>query len=141
MKPILKFRFMDEKTEFAQRLRAAMIAAGHEARPAVLEHGFNMTYWGRPVTFQAVSRWLRGEAIPSQDKLQALAVWLGVEPQALRFGDRAAQQIREQHARWENAINTGERETLELFLSLAPEDKHVVREVIRAFAGKRSGAR
>lgn len=125
---------MDEKAEFAQRLRNAMIAAGYEARPAVLERGFNTTYWGRPVTFQAVSRWLRGEAIPAQDKLQALAMWLGIEPHALRFGDKAAQQIREQQARWQNAIVPAEREVLDMFLRLSPEHKKVVREVIAAFA-------
>ena len=59
---------MDEKAEFAQRLRAAMQFAGYEARPAVLEKQFNTRYWGRSVTFQAVSRWLRGEAMPAQDK-------------------------------------------------------------------------
>ncbi len=96
-----------------------------------------MSYWGRPVTFQAVSRWLRGEAIPAQDKMQALAMWLGVEPHALRFGDKAAQQIREQHARWENAIAPPEREVLEAFLALPPDQQKVVREVIFAFARNR----
>ena len=85
---------MTEKTEFAQRLRDAMLAAGYPDRPAVLEREFNSRYWGRSVTFQAVSRWLRGEAIPSQDKLQVLADWLRVEPQALRFGERAAMAVR-----------------------------------------------
>jgi hypothetical protein len=71
-----KFLFMDrtvdEKAEFAVRLRQALIDAGFEPRPGVLEKGFNSRYWGRSITFQAVSRWLKGEAIPSQDKLQAM---------------------------------------------------------------------
>ncbi|MDO9141489.1 MAG: hypothetical protein Q7U38_14315 [Methylobacter sp.] len=57
----------NEKQEFAQRLRNAMLANGYEARPTVLEKGFNTRYWGRSVTVQAVTRWLRGEAIPSQE--------------------------------------------------------------------------
>jgi hypothetical protein len=52
---------MDEKPEFAERLKAAMAAAGHEPRPAVLEKQFNSRYPGRSVTFQAV----RGCLIPS----------------------------------------------------------------------------
>ena len=32
------------------------------------------------------SRWLRGRALPEQDKLQVMADLLGVEPHALRFG-------------------------------------------------------
>ena len=55
---------MNNKLEFAQRLQAAMVAAGLEPRPGVLLNQFNANYWGRSVSFQAVSRWLRGEAIP-----------------------------------------------------------------------------
>ena len=64
---------MDNKLEFAQRLREAMVAAGLEPRPGVLLNLFNTRYWGRSVSFQAVSRWLRGQAIPEQDKLLVLA--------------------------------------------------------------------
>ena len=77
---------MDQKLEFAERLRAAMVAAGLEARPGVLLNLFNTHYWGRSVTFQAVSRWLRGESIPAQDKLITLAEVLEMEPEVLRFG-------------------------------------------------------
>jgi len=78
---------MDEKAQFAERLRTSMKAAGYQVRPGVLEKEFNSRYWGRSVTFQAVSRWLRGESIPSQEKLQVLADWLKIEPHILRFGE------------------------------------------------------
>ncbi len=41
---------MDEKKQFAKRLGAAMIAAGHEPLPSVSvpEKHFNARYWGRP---------------------------------------------------------------------------------------------
>ena len=77
---------MEHKLEFAQRLRDAMEAAGLEPRPGVLLNVFNAHYWGRSVSFQAASRWLRGEAIPAQDKLLVLAEILRVEPEVLRFG-------------------------------------------------------
>ncbi|MBV5299510.1 MAG: helix-turn-helix domain-containing protein [Rhodoferax sp.] len=72
---------MNEKVEFARRLADAMTKAGYPLRPVVLEREFHTRYWGRSVTMQAVRRWLRGEAIPSQEKLQVLADWLKVEPQ------------------------------------------------------------
>lgn len=132
--PEFNFRFMDEKSQFAARLREAMIAAGYEPRPTVLEKGFNSRYWGRSVTFQAVSRWLRGEAIPSQEKLLILAEWLGVEPHMLRFGEQAILSARARKRRWEEAIGYQEREMFEAFLNLPAPQRKIVREVILTFA-------
>jgi transcriptional regulator with XRE-family HTH domain len=125
---------MNEKLEFANRLRDAMLAAGYEARPSVLEKGFNSNYWGTSVTFQAVSRWLRGEAIPSQEKLQVLADWLKIEPHALRFGEQAAESIRAKRKQWEEALDFQERETIERYLNLPMEQRKLIREVINTFA-------
>lgn len=91
------------KAEFARRLREAMAAAGYEAKPAVLEREFNQRYWGKAMTLHGVRRWLRGETLPAQDKLLTLAEWLGVEPQALRFGNEVAQGVRARRKRWERA--------------------------------------
>lgn len=131
---------MNEKMEFAERLRSAMLAAGYPDRPAVLEREFNSRYWGRSVTFQAVSRWLGGKSIPSQDKLQVIAQWLKVEPQALRFGDRAVSAIREQRAQWEDPRFYREREAIDAFLALPAEQRKVVRDVIKAFTRAGGGA-
>jgi len=125
---------MDEKAEFAARLASAMQMAGYEARPSVLEKGFNTRYWGKPITFQAASRWLKGEAIPAQDKLQVLAEWLKVEPQQLRFGGEAVRSVRDRKKRWDEAIAGPEREVLEVFISLPAPQKKVAREVILALA-------
>lgn len=125
---------MDEKTEFAERLRDAMTTAGYPVRPSVLEKEFNSRYWGRSVTFQAVSRWLRGEAIPSQEKLQVLADWLGVEPHVLRFGAGPIKAIREKAKRWDEGVGHLEREVFETFLSLPASQRKIVREVILTFA-------
>jgi transcriptional regulator with XRE-family HTH domain len=124
----------NEKLEFAERLRNAMLANGYEARPTVLEKGFNTRCWGRSVTVQAVTRWLRGEAIPSQEKLQVLAEWLKIEPHALRFGEQAAQSIRAKRRQWDEALDYQERETIERYLNLPLTQRKVVREVIEAFA-------
>jgi len=97
----------------------------------VLEREFNRRYWGRPVTLQAVRRWMRGEAIPAQDKLQVLAEWLKVEPQVLRFGEEAVHAAQSTRQRWEG-LNYAERETLDAFLRLPPEQRKVVQQVIGA---------
>lgn len=125
---------MNTKIEFAQRLKQAMLDAGYEARPSVLEREFNQRYWGNPVTFQAVRHWLRGDAMPEQDKLQALAEWLSVEPQVLRFGGEAIRKIQEKKDRWDKAIAGTEREVIEAFLSLPVSQRKVLREVILTFA-------
>lgn len=125
---------MDEKEGFAARLRQAMELAGYAARPAVLEREFNTRYWGRSVTLQAVRRWLRGEAIPSQDKLQVLAEWLQIEPQVLRFGDAVIQGVQERKRRWDALSNSQDREVFDAFLRLPDAQRKVVREVILAFA-------
>lgn len=124
---------MDEKTEFSQRLRKAIEDAGYSLRPTILEREFNTRYWGRSVTVQAVRRWLRGEAIPSQDKLQVLAEWLKIEPHALRFGEEAALSIRTKRKQWDEALDYRERETIEAYLSLPLPQRKIVREVIQAF--------
>jgi len=124
---------MNEKALFAERLKAAMLAAGYEPRSSVLEREFNLRYWGRPVTFQAVRRWLRGDSLPEQDKLLVLAEWLQIEPHALRFGEQANQKIQERRSQWESALQGEEREVLQAYLDLPAEQRKIIREVILAF--------
>lgn len=125
---------MDQKLEFAERLQAAMRAAGLEPRPAVLLNLFNANYWGRSVTFQAVARWLRGESIPAQDKLIVLAEVLKVEPEVLRFGDAVRTSVLARRQRWEDGIGYLERETFDAFLQLPAAQRKLIREVILTFA-------
>ncbi|MDL5036419.1 helix-turn-helix domain-containing protein [Comamonas sp. Y6] len=125
---------MDNKLEFAQRLRQAMVAAGLDPRPGVLLNLFNTHYWGRSVTFQAVSRWLRGEAIPAQDKLVVLANVLKIEPEVLRYGEAVRHSVQQHRQRWEQDIGYLERETFDAFLQLPPPQRKLIREVILTFA-------
>ena len=125
---------MDEKAEFAQRLCEAMTRAGYALRPVVLEREFNTRYWGRSVTLQAVRRWLRGEAIPSQDKVQVLAEWLKVEPEVLRFGEAVRKSVQAHRQRWDEGVGHLERETFDAFLQLPAPQRKLIREVILTFA-------
>jgi transcriptional regulator with XRE-family HTH domain len=53
---------------------------------------FNLRYHAKRITVHAVRKWLQGEAIPAQDKMQVLADWLGVPVHWLRFGEAPQQQ-------------------------------------------------
>lgn len=126
---------MEKPTEkFASRLRLAMEKAGYEAKPSVLEREFNLRYWGKPMTLHGVRRWLVGESMPPQDKLEVLAEWLLITPQHLRFGEELAKRIDQRRARWEEAIGYQEREAFEAFINLPAPQRKIVREVILTFA-------
>ena len=122
------------KLQFAERLRDAMAAAGYEAKPAVLEREFNTRYWGKPMTLHGVRRWLRGETLPSQEKLLVLAEWLGVPPQQLRFGSEVAQRVQQRRARWDSGVGYQDRDIFEAFLKLPVPQRRLIREVILTFA-------
>lgn len=110
-----------------------MAAQGLETRPVVIERYFGRAWAGRPISKQAVSAWLNGKAIPSQERLRVLAEWLHVEPQVLRFGEAAARAVREYQQRWDE-MQYAEREVVDAYLCLPAKQRMVVREVVLAFA-------
>jgi hypothetical protein len=124
----------NSNNKFSQRLRAAMIAAGYEPKPAVLEREFNLRYWGKPMTLHGVRRWLLGESLPKQEKVLVLAEWLQILPQELRYGVEVDKRIQQKRARWDEGIGYQEREVFEAFLNLPIAQRKIVREVIQTFA-------
>ncbi|MCU0809127.1 MAG: XRE family transcriptional regulator [Candidatus Contendobacter sp.] len=122
------------KVEFSQRLLAALDRAGVPAKPTVIEREFNQRFWGKPITLHAARLWLRGETMPTHDRLLCLAEWLGVEPATLRYGDEIPEAVRERRKRWDEGIGYQEREIFELFLKLPVPQRKVAREVIIALA-------
>ena len=121
-----------EKEAFGRRLRQALAAADADDRsPTRLAREFNRRHKGGGVSVNATHRWLRGEAIPAQDKIKTLAAWTGVTPEWLRFGETDAPTIaytaKEPQptesdldlVRQFRRLNTGNRQVLrELLLSL-----------------------
>ncbi len=76
-----------ERTSFSDRLRQALKDAHYSPdSPTKLAREFNLRFDGHPVTVHAARKWLVGEAIPTQEKLRMLALWLGVSAEWLRFG-------------------------------------------------------
>ena len=129
---------MRRKAEFSERLKQAMRDAGYMLRPVVLEREFNTRYWGHPVTVQAVRRWLKGESIPSQDKLQVLSEWLQVEAHVLRFGGQPRLPANLRKKAWHETVGGPEREVLEAFMELPAEERKALRTVILALAKRKN---
>lgn len=76
-----------ERLAFSKRLQKALHDADHSpTSPTLLAREFNVHFNGPSVTAHAARKWLQGESIPTQDKLRALAIWLEVPADWLRFG-------------------------------------------------------
>ena len=77
----------NERVDFSERLQTALRNASYPSdSPTRLSREFNVRFAGSPVTVHAARKWIVGEAIPTQEKLRALAQWLGVTADWLRFG-------------------------------------------------------
>ena len=76
-----------ERINFSDRLRTALAAARLSCKPAAFAQAFNHRAGGAGVTAHAARKWLSGGAIPTQEKIAILAIWLGVRASWLRFGD------------------------------------------------------
>lgn len=124
----------DEKTLFANRLIKAMQAKGYEAKASILEREFNLNYSGKPMTLHGVRKWIIGEAIPSGDKLLALAKWLDVPPEELAFENDIQKAIVQRDARWQQDLGYRDKEVFEAFIALSPTHKKIVRDMIVALS-------
>lgn len=122
---------MSEKEAFGNRLLEALEQAGVQARsPTRLALEFNLRYWGRPVTTQAVRKWISGKAIPSQDKVMVLAKWLNVSAEWLRFGEGNA-GVNFHEARQDTpGYHVQDVELFRDFATLNDEHKQIVRELV-----------
>ena len=81
---------LEERMAFSERLQQALSDCNYSPRsPTELAREFNRRFQGQAVTVHAARKWLHGESIPTQDKLRALASWLDVPADWLRFGNDA----------------------------------------------------
>ncbi|WPC35686.1 MULTISPECIES: hypothetical protein [unclassified Acinetobacter] len=117
-----------EKNLFAERLKSALTNARHPISPTYLSKEFNYRYDGPAISVQSANNWLLGKAIPSQDKLAILAIWLNVSNQWLRFGDHD----------FNPAPQVSEHDTEDLdyylkFRSLKNTQKDIIKKLIDEF--------
>ena len=124
----------DEKILFAERLVQAMQAKGYEAKPSVLEREFNLRHSGKSITFAGVSKWLKGTAMPSADKLLTLAKWLDIPPEELAFDKDIKKAIAQREARWKEEIGYKDKDVVDAYLALSTAQKKIIRETIIEFS-------
>jgi transcriptional regulator with XRE-family HTH domain len=79
-----------ERTQFSERLAAALVARGMPASATALQRAFNGQDPQLAISVHAARKWVMGESIPTQARLRALAAVLGVSATWLRFGEEAA---------------------------------------------------
>ena len=83
-------RTNDEKRAFAERLLLALKAKGIPAGPTkladLLSHHVQGMDGQESASPQAVDKWLKGRALPTPERMQALTGILGVSEKWLRYG-------------------------------------------------------
>jgi transcriptional regulator with XRE-family HTH domain len=89
-----------------------------------LANRFNLRHPNKSVTPQAVHNWLIGQSIPTADKIDTLAKWLGSTPEWLRHG-------RMSHG--DGALAQEELLLLQLFRDLSPEKQKALLMMLHEF--------
>lgn len=116
-----------ERAAFAQRLNAALSAAGIQASATEVQRQFNALSPQQPVTTHAARKWIMGEAIPTQQRLQTLSALLKVAPNWLRFGDDSDDV-------GGNATSVDEQLLLRSFRRLPARERQKLLELVQTMA-------
>ena len=77
---------IEEKKQFASRLKLAIDAKGFRNSPTGIANQFNAIYQGNPVTPHTTRNWLLGNSLPTHEKMVCLGNLLGTSPEQLRYG-------------------------------------------------------
>ena len=70
-----------------QRLVESLVTVGLGDSPTALARAFNLRFPVHKISVHGARRWLVGETIPQQIRLECLAKWLDVAPSWLRYGE------------------------------------------------------
>ena len=121
-----------EKQAFSDRLSAEIARKKNLKGATQLAREFNKLYRGEaPVSPQTVHKWLSGRTIPTNDKLQTLAGWLGVDVHWLHYGPPPAARPKPLAPGEKYAPSTPEEiEFVSKFRELAPGDRNLVEDFV-----------
>ena len=120
-----------ERLEFSERLQQALRNAEYSPNsPTQLAREFNVRFTGHPVTVHAARKWLQGESIPTQEKLRALASWLDVPAEWLRFGNAVEQRVKGQST----ALSPTDTKILGMLEQLDEHHKTIALEFLRTLS-------
>ncbi|MDQ1833243.1 hypothetical protein [Massilia scottii] len=122
----------DERINFSDRLKTALLSAGVPIEPTPFVRAFNLRADGAAVTAHAARKWLSGEAIPTHEKVLILASWLGVHAAWLRYGDAENAEL-VAPAIPEVLLSTANLTLIKDIVSLPESTQQLLREIVDAF--------
>lgn len=126
-----------EKRAFSERLKQQLALYNWPINsPTWLAREFNMRYQGQSVSVQTANNWLSGDAIPSQEKLRVLAVWLKVSAEWLRFGEEGL-QVAELPKEYQG-VRYNLQDLPNKFAQLSLRQKQAVYDVVEAMLEEKS---
>ena len=118
-----------EQVKFSSRLKIALENAGFpELGYLELTREFNIRSGQDPLTVHAVRKWLIGDSIPTQRRLVALARWLRVNPEWLRFG---ISSVAVPHSQSHGDEDTDLLALISDIASLPPREKLILTEFVQ----------
>ena len=122
-------KISNEREGFKLRLQQALGNSHFSTdSPTELARDFNARFDGPAVTVHAARKWLVGEAIPTQDKMRALAQWLGVSVEWLRYGgDERTLPV----AKPNTGLKAEDMKLVTDLRLLTVHDQKIVREIVR----------
>jgi transcriptional regulator with XRE-family HTH domain len=126
-----------ERLNFSARLTESLaLAHGLPPSPTIVAREFNFRFVGKPITVHAARKWLLGEAIPTQDKLRALAAWLDVSVDWLRFGGAVTVGASTVPTLSPTSSSSPLDGLVGMFMTLSHRDRALVRDFIEMLSQK-----
>ena len=121
-----------ERTQFSERLAAALVARGMLVSATVLQRAFNAQNPLLAISVDAARKWLMGESIPAQARLRGLAAVLAVSPTWLRFGEDEAAVSKNK------PLSTQEHMLIQNFRSLPASQQTHVSALVQSMSDRKA---
>jgi len=119
----------EERDHFSDRLKAALQAAGLDSSPSKFATAFNVRADGATVTVHGARKWLIGEAIPTQARIQIIADWLGISAAWLLFGEAQNAEVHTDDA-LTHKLDTPELVLVRDLRRLSQDNRMLVRDIV-----------
>jgi transcriptional regulator with XRE-family HTH domain len=122
----------DERRNFSDRLSTALRSSRQPTTPSAFAREFNLRADGVTVSVHGARKWLLGEAIPTQERIQIIAHWLNVNAAWLRFGDAENSQYIVKNLE-EGKLTSEQIMLINDIISLPPAAQLILRDVVDSF--------
>lgn len=117
---------LNERKQFALRLKLAIEAKGYRDSPTELANLFNAVYQGTPVTPHTARNWLLGSSLPTHEKMVCLGNLLGTSPEQLRYGRSTEMTfVLDGHK-----TSAEDQQFFKQYLKLNPIQQRLIRELV-----------